>query len=92
MIRPANEQPKSVAVPLDIVVSGTVIDSVDSKPLDGVSVMLQSSNTGTQTNSSGKYSIRVPENSVLSFAYVGYKQKFVQVRDQSIINIKLAPE
>ncbi|MEO6649966.1 MAG: TonB-dependent receptor [Chitinophagaceae bacterium] len=91
VIRPSGEPAKPVSPPVDIVVSGTVIDSADSKPLEGVSIMVQSSGEGTQTNSSGKYSIKVPANSVLSFAYVGYVQKFVRVGEQTTINVRLAP-
>ncbi len=67
-----------------ITVSGTVLDSLDSGPLPGVSIMIDGTKEATQTNERGQYSINVPSNSILVFAYVGYTQKKISVNGQTI--------
>jgi TonB-linked SusC/RagA family outer membrane protein len=93
VIRSAGKESKQpvFAKEAEIVVAGIVMDSVEDKPLEGVSVAVQPSSAGTKTDAHGQYSIQVPENSVLSFTYVGYEQKLVRVGRQTSINVRLAP-
>ncbi|GGI49982.1 SusC/RagA family TonB-linked outer membrane protein [Mucilaginibacter galii] len=57
-------------------VTGTVTGKDDGLPLPGVSVMVKGSTTGTQTNSDGKYSIKVSGETVtLVFSYIGFTSK-----------------
>jgi TonB-linked SusC/RagA family outer membrane protein len=59
-------------------------------PLQGVSVTIRSSTTGTVTNENGEYSINVPdENSVLVFSSVGYNSQSVVAGNRTTINISL---
>jgi len=54
-------------------VSGIVSD--DSGALPGVSVLIDGTTIGTETNFDGYYSITIPENaSTLVFSYLGYKR------------------
>jgi len=69
-------------------VTGVVRD--DSGPLPGVSVVIKGTTTGTQTNSSGAYSIKVAKGAVLKFTSVGYAAKEVTVGDDAVINVTLA--
>ena len=55
----------------DIVVTGQVNDAKGSG-LPGVSVKLKNTSVATTTDASGRFTIRVPENGVLVFSYVGY--------------------
>lgn len=52
-------------------VSGTVSES--SGVLPGVSILVKGTNTGTETDFNGKYSIKAKVGDVISFSYVGYK-------------------
>ncbi|WP_457270892.1 SusC/RagA family TonB-linked outer membrane protein [Pedobacter sp. UYEF25] len=70
-------------------VSGKVLDSLDLGPLPGVTVMIQGTKVGTQTNKNGEYSIQAPSNSILVFAYVGYLQKKIAVNGKSEIQVYL---
>jgi TonB-linked SusC/RagA family outer membrane protein len=72
-----------------ITVSGTVLDSLDSGPLPGVSIMIDGTKEATQTNERGQYSINAPSNSILVFAYVGYTQKKISVNGQTSVNVRL---
>lgn len=76
-----------------ILISGTVTDSVTGKSIEGVSVSLKNSNIGTITNDSGKYSLQIPTKpSMLIFSNVGYITKTIEVGQNNIINVILAPD
>ncbi|GAA3982643.1 TonB-dependent receptor [Mucilaginibacter dorajii] len=72
-------------------VSGTLTDSVSTEPLIGVSVMVQGSNAGTQTDVKGKFSINAAKGAVLVFRYIGYNEKHITVGENTTISIRLSP-
>ncbi|HEY8658623.1 MAG TPA: carboxypeptidase-like regulatory domain-containing protein, partial [Hanamia sp.] len=70
-------------------VSGKVTDENDD-PLVGATVNVKGLNVSTTTNSSGEYSIRVPnKQTILVFSYVGLTAQEIQVRNSSTINVRL---
>ena len=73
-------------------VSGKVISQADGKPIQSVSVLVQGTNSGTQTGSDGTYSIQVSDGATLVFKYVGFVERTVKVGTSNIINIQLEPE
>jgi TonB-linked SusC/RagA family outer membrane protein len=72
------------------IVTGTVTDKTDGSPLPGVSVGIQGTTTGTQTNANGKYSLDVPAGSQLKFSFIGYTPQTVTVSTNTL-NVALAP-
>ena len=52
-------------------VSGTVSDATG--PLPGVGVLIKGTNTGTETDFDGKYTIKATQGSVLVFSFLGMK-------------------
>lgn len=73
----------------EITVSGIVTDSTDNAPLPGVSVVVKGTTIGTQTNSSGQYSLTVPTDGILVFSFLGYVAREVQLAGQANINVSL---
>ena len=71
-------------------ITGTVIDSLDSGPLPGVSIIVSGTTKGTVTDLNGKYSIDVVPNSTLVFKFIGYQEKTVYVGNQTVINVNLS--
>jgi TonB-linked SusC/RagA family outer membrane protein len=70
-------------------VTGTVSGS-DGTPLPGVTVLVVGTNTGTNTDANGFYSLDLPnDQSVLRFSFIGYEAKDVTVGSQNVINISL---
>ncbi|MDA3615455.1 SusC/RagA family TonB-linked outer membrane protein [Polluticaenibacter yanchengensis] len=63
-----------IASAQNIKFSGKVTDS-KSAPLDGVSVVVKGSNTGTTTNEAGFFEISVPVGKELEFSILGYATK-----------------
>ncbi len=71
-----------------ITVTGKVTDE-NGESLVGVSVIISGTSNGTITNENGDFSLEIPENSVLSFSYIGYKTQEITVGKQTIISIVL---
>ena len=73
----------------DIRVTGKVT-GVNGEALQGVSVSIRGSSTGTTTDAGGNFSILVPdENAVLVFSYIGYASQEVTVGNRTSINISM---
>lgn len=70
-------------------VSGTV--SEENGPLPGASVLIKGTQTGSQTDFDGNYTIRASPSDILVFSYVGYTSKEITVGVQNTINITLTP-
>ncbi|WP_070786752.1 SusC/RagA family TonB-linked outer membrane protein [Flavobacterium crassostreae] len=70
------------------VVSGIVSDDT-GMPLPGVSVLIKGTQTGTQSDFDGKYSIKAKPSSVLVFTYIGMESKELAATS-SKLNVKLA--
>lgn len=80
--------PILVRLKADTLVQGVVTDSL-KRGLPGVSVFIKGkSNIGTSTDLNGRYSLQVPENSILVFKMVGFKT-VEKPADKSIVNVLL---
>lgn len=80
----------NVALAQNITVKGKVIDGGDKTPLPGVSILIKGTQTGTQTDVNGGYSLSVPANATLVFNFVGYTALEQAVNNQTTINVSLA--
>ncbi len=71
-------------------IAGTVRDD-KGEPLPGVNIVVKGTQSGTTTDVSGRYSIRVTDNSaILIFSFVGYLSREIEVGPQKIIDITLS--
>ncbi|TDE29216.1 SusC/RagA family TonB-linked outer membrane protein [Flavobacterium ranwuense] len=71
-------------------VSGTVSDNA-GLPLPGVSVLVKGTQSGTQTDFDGKYSIKATPSQVLIFSYIGMKTQQVAA-SSATVNVKLVSD
>lgn len=69
-------------------VSGQVTAATDGGPIAGVSVSVQGTNRGTQTNTDGRYTITAADGATLVFRSIGFEEKKVVV-GASVINVSL---
>jgi hypothetical protein len=67
----------------DIAVRGQVTDT-NGESLPGVSVKIKGTAIGTSTDIDGRYSLSVPENSVLVFTYIGFLTQEIAVSGQTM--------
>mgnify|MGYP000749772299 FL=1 len=72
-----------------VVVSGVVVDSDTGEPLIGASVRLKGTGQGTSTDLNGKFTIKVPEDGILSVSYIGMKTVEFKVPKSGKLNIAL---
>ena len=70
------------------IVSGTVRDGA-GEPIPAVRVLIKGTQKGLNTDSNGKFSISVPEGSVLVFRYIGYQLQEITLGTASSINVTL---
>ena len=75
---------------INSIVKGIVRDA-DGVALMNVTVAVKGTRTAVQTDASGSFSIDVPDNAILVFTIVGYKQQEVSVKGQSdlVINMQV---
>jgi TonB-linked SusC/RagA family outer membrane protein len=72
-------------------ITGTVTATDDGQPIPGVSVKLKGTTAGTQTNTTGKYTLSVPKGGVLVFTFIGYTSLEIPVGTGAVLNAKLVP-
>ncbi|SDL43508.1 SusC/RagA family TonB-linked outer membrane protein [Pedobacter antarcticus] len=71
-------------------VSGTLTDAAGSGPVSGASVAVMGSNTITQTDGKGHFSISATKGSMLIIRFIGYTEQRVLVTDQTNLKIQLS--
>ncbi|WP_153798196.1 TonB-dependent receptor [Foetidibacter luteolus] len=72
-------------------VTGKVTDASTGAGVEGASIKVQSTKTGTLTGKDGTYTIQAERNDVLEISYVGFATQTVNVNGQPVINISLQP-
>ncbi|MEM7487341.1 MAG: TonB-dependent receptor [Bacteroidota bacterium] len=68
--------------------SGTVTDQ-NGMPLPGVSIVVDGTTNGTQTDFDGNYTISVEVDQVLRFSYIGQKTTTRIVTSSNVINVQM---
>lgn len=69
----------------DITVQGTVFSRSDNEPLIGATVQCEVTKQGTATDIDGKFTLKVPEGSILKVSYVGYQTLEVKAQPSMTI-------
>lgn len=73
-------------------VTGVVTDAESGETLPGVNIFVQGSTTGTISDLSGVYELKVPaevENPVIVFSYTGYATREIAVGGRTTIDVAL---
>ncbi|HEY4787500.1 MAG TPA: SusC/RagA family TonB-linked outer membrane protein [Bacteroidales bacterium] len=74
-------------------VTGMVTDANTGSTLAGVSIMVEGTSTGVISDTTGRYSIVVPDdNAVLVFTYISYLSEKIVVAGKSTINVSMVPD
>lgn len=72
-------------------ISGTVTDDT-GLPLPGANVIVKGTNSGTQTDFDGNYTIAANVGQTLAYSYVGFVTKEVKVGAQNKIDVTMQPD
>jgi TonB-linked SusC/RagA family outer membrane protein len=75
-----------------IVVEGQVTDKETQETLPGVNVLVQGTQQGVITNVDGEYTIEVDPNATLTFSFVGYQRKSVEINGRNQIDVQLVKQ
>lgn len=71
-------------------ISGKVTDKSSGESLPGVYVVIKGTNTGTISDTDGKYSVSVPDgNATLVFSYLGYTTQEIVAGGNKVIDVYL---
>lgn len=70
-------------------ITGTITTAGDGIPLPGVSVFVEGTNRGTQTDFDGLYSIEAFEGENLKVLFLGMKDVTVIIGDATLVNISM---
>ncbi len=71
-----------------VTVTGRVVDE-GGEPLTGVSVFVEGTAIGSATGADGRYQLRVPLGSQITYRYVGYGERVVAVGSRTTIDVAL---
>ena len=69
--------------------SGSVTDANDGTPLPGVSIVVQGTTNGTQTDFDGNFNIEAATGDILVFSYIGMKTQSVTIGNSNTIDISM---
>jgi len=73
------------------IIEGFIYDE-DGNPIPGVTVLVKGTTYGTISNLDGYFSMNVPRgNNILSFSFIGYEQKDIDISNRKNINVNLTP-
>ncbi|MCP1994881.1 SusC/RagA family TonB-linked outer membrane protein [Flavobacterium sp. HSC-61S13] len=70
----------------------TGVVSESGFPLPGVSVVIKGTQTGTQTDLDGKYSIKAKQGDVLVFSFIGQKDVTKAVGASNVVNVSMVED
>lgn len=70
-------------------VSGRITAAGDGAVLPGVSVTVKGTTVGTSTDAEGRYSIRLPDESVLLFSSIGFDSQEIALGKRSTMDVRL---
>ncbi|MFC6101916.1 YfbK domain-containing protein [Olivibacter domesticus] len=72
--------------------SGTVYDTENNRPLQGVTIKVEGTHITTTSNNKGKYMLNVPNGAThLLFSMIGFESKRVRIEKTSLLDVWLDP-
>lgn len=81
------------AMAQDRTITGTITSNEDKNPIPGVTIRLKGAQGGTQTDASGKFSLRVPASvTSLQISSLGFVAREISVGNSNVLNITLEPD
>ncbi|RGY95617.1 TonB-dependent receptor [Parabacteroides sp. AM58-2XD] len=69
-------------------IKGTVTDT-NGEPVIGANIIIKGSSKGTITDVDGKFTLEVPDNTVLLVSYIGYEPQELEIGNKTVLNIRL---
>ncbi|MHC8947383.1 SusC/RagA family TonB-linked outer membrane protein [Sphingobacterium hungaricum] len=70
-------------------VTGTITDYANNNVISGVTIRVEGTSIGTNSDQNGKYSLNADPNATLLVEFIGYEKQSVKVNNRSVINLTL---
>lgn len=65
-----------------------IIKNAKGKPMPGVNIVVNGTNTGSVSNLEGYYKIKLPEGAAkLDFSFIGFESQNIVINNKSIIDV-----
>lgn len=61
-------------------ISGVIVSEVDNEPLVGVNVVQKGTTNGVMTDLDGKFTLTVPDGSIVQLSYIGFEEQQLVVK------------
>ena len=71
------------------ILRGVVTSETDGQPLPGVNVIIKGTPNGVITDYNGEYSLSCPDQSTISFSYIGYETITIERNGRTTLHIQL---
>ncbi|MDX5421144.1 MAG: SusC/RagA family TonB-linked outer membrane protein [Hymenobacteraceae bacterium] len=82
----------SITYAQDKEITGKVVSKNDNFPMPGVTIVVEGTTRGTQTNSDGSFSLQAPEGATLVVSFIGFATQKVKVTDQQVYTIAIVED
>ncbi len=77
----------------DKAITGKVVSKDDNSPMPGVTVVVEGTTRGTQTDASGNFSVEAPAGATLVVSFIGFTTQRVPVTaDKNVYNVAIASD
>jgi TonB-linked SusC/RagA family outer membrane protein len=76
--------------PTVLIITGKVTDD-KGRPLEGATILVKGTQTGTNSDANGNFSIDAEPNSTLVISFVGFESTEVKIGSQTNISVQLKP-
>lgn len=70
-------------------ITGKITDAALGIPLQGVSVTIKPSGSGTTSNADGSFSVQAADGDRLEFTYIGYAAVSITIKGQTALTVKM---
>src|SRR6201989_3374639 len=71
--------------------TGTVTATNDT-PIPGATITAKNNSAAVATDANGKFTIRVPDNTVITVSAIGYKTQTINISGEQNLKVKLAED
>ena len=76
----------------EITIKGKVMDLKTGKTITGASIVIVNTTSGTVSDRSGDFILKLPKGATIAVSYIGYQTEKVHVQDKSSLEVKLKPK
>ncbi|GHA72750.1 SusC/RagA family TonB-linked outer membrane protein [Pontibacter akesuensis] len=82
----------SITYAQDKEITGRVVSAADNSPMPGVTIVVEGTTRGTQTDADGRFSLTASEGATLMVSFIGFTTQRIPVTGQNVYNVSIAQD